>query len=267
MKLDELLGVKKFYDKHLDDVKKAFVANGSKFKKLGLGATGEAYGKNDLVYKFWLEDSAYEKYVEYCLKHQNNPHVPKFLSKIKSIHSFFLRPSEFPDKIKYIKMEKLTDIGMEDKVPGLELDDSSKPVIIDRWGWDPLTYGFFVDNVSQIISEEGNAKKSLDAFCDLLKEKNVKADNNWKKEFLEIFELMFDIEPLFIGDTNNNRDYHIGNFMKRGKTLVITDPYSNYKSMIFSGELADKIYRMKYTEDGDEKPNVKSGVSYKKKKE
>ena len=42
MKLDELLGVKKFYDQHLEDVKKAFVGNGSLYKKLGQGATATA---------------------------------------------------------------------------------------------------------------------------------------------------------------------------------------------------------------------------------
>lgn len=121
MKLDELLGVKKFYDKHLDDVKKAFVSNGSLYKKLGSGATATAYAQGDeYVYKFWLMDTAYEKYVDYCLDNQDNPHIPVLYSDIKNLHSFFARTEDFPDKIRYIKMERLTPLKERTRWPGLK---------------------------------------------------------------------------------------------------------------------------------------------------
>lgn len=237
MKLDELLGVKKFYDKHLDDVKKAFVSNGSLYKKLGSGATATAYAQGDeYVYKFWLMDTAYEKYVDYCLDNQDNPHVPVLYSDIKNLHSFFARTSDFPDKIRYIKMERLTPLKDNTKWPGVTAKNSKNK------------FYTYVETIIDFILESIQTGDDINSISDFKKEMfndpTVEIDVSDKawKDMYEIFKIMLDL----FHTMDYHADYHAGNIMMRGDTVVITDPYCDDESIELSDDIAGAMYKLSF---------------------
>jgi hypothetical protein len=112
MLLNELVGVRKFFDLSLDELIFAFVKH-SGYKNLGKGFFAYVFKnpkKPDEVIKFWVNDPAYEKFVSYAEKHQDNPCLPKLKGKIKTISSFHKRLVGFPEKIKYIRMELLSKV-------------------------------------------------------------------------------------------------------------------------------------------------------------
>lgn len=76
------------------------------FKRLGFHLVGEGsfavvFSKNeiDYVYKVFRNDRKYYKFVKYCMKNQNNEHLPKILD-FKTINS----------DIHIVKLEKLNDM-------------------------------------------------------------------------------------------------------------------------------------------------------------
>lgn len=247
MKLYELLGVKKFYDKHLDDVKKAFTSSGSLYKKLGSGATATAYARGEeYVYKFWLIDTAYEEYVNYCLDNQDNPHIPIFYSDIKNLHSFFARTSDFPNKIRYIKMERLTPINGSTKWPGVKIKNKKYEYYQRIIGIISILYDFSLSK--KLLDNFDNFKKNMiiefvrsfklvdQAFDENEKESyEISIEDFAWKEMYEIYKIMKDLSEIF---NRTGADYHSGNIMMRGKTIVITDPYADDKSMTISDNLA-----------------------------
>src|ERR1035437_2295795 len=111
MKLFELTGVHGQREKDMIQLLKDIKGEGSKFKIAGEGVFAQVLShENGMIYKFWAQDSAYEKFIEFVQKNQDNDHLPKLKSKIKELSSFFKKPEDFPDKVKYIKMEKLEPI-------------------------------------------------------------------------------------------------------------------------------------------------------------
>lgn len=108
MRLDELIGVKKFKGKTRKDVQDHAAKEG-KYKILGAGYAGTAVEYNGVVYKFWSSDPPYEEFLRYAMAHQDNPFLPKILSKkIGRLPAGFLDTHEdHPETIKWIKMEKL----------------------------------------------------------------------------------------------------------------------------------------------------------------
>ena len=73
MKLFELVGVKGQKDKDLLQLIKDL--DEVKFKKAGEGAAAQVFEVNGMIYKFWAKDSAYEKFIEFVEKNQDNPHL------------------------------------------------------------------------------------------------------------------------------------------------------------------------------------------------
>lgn len=112
MKLYELAGVKKFASMNHEQVIQYLETNlgKGKFKLLGKGWFGYAVMIGADVYKFWMVDSGYHDFVEYCLKDQSNPYLPVFKSKIKTMPAFFLKNEGAKDKVFYVKMEMLKPV-------------------------------------------------------------------------------------------------------------------------------------------------------------
>jgi len=106
MKLFELVGVKKFADLDFKEV----ISSMKEYSEAGEGANAIVvkHGSRNEVIKFWLEDSAYEDFIDYVQKHPSK-YFPKLYSKPKELTAFFLRPKDFPKKIKYVRMEKLEE--------------------------------------------------------------------------------------------------------------------------------------------------------------
>jgi hypothetical protein len=194
MRLDELNGVKGFYKKTLRELIKDLG-----LKKLGEGRAAEVFysEKERVVYKFWVKDESYEKYVDYCKKHSDNPILPRFKSNIKELSAFFKRPVSFPDKIKYIKMELLDPISTNEQFP-------KTPVEVVEF----FTICETRPGLKEVISYFENE------YADILPE---------QQEMLEkYYEVFVDLKKIF--NEENRLDIGSGNVMKRGSTLVITDP-------------------------------------------
>lgn len=247
MNLAELLGVKHLYDKSLDAVEKEFT-KGSVYKRLGQGATATAFAQGDeYVYKFWLQDTAYEKYVEYCLDNQDNPHIPIFYSDIKNLHSFFTRVENFPDKIRYIKMERLKPINGKTPWPGIG-KSRSKSIYFADYVWFNSIEGIFRELNSMIFQyQKDNSILSKHDFNEMIltsvNENKGSATSTALEEMYEVYKIMWDLsKKVFRGKPGS--DYHSGNIMMRGKTIVINDPYADEDSMDLRDKIASEMDRL-----------------------
>jgi hypothetical protein len=72
------------------------------------------------IYKLWTVDAGFDKWIEVCKTHQNNPAIPKIIGRIKTIPNFFIRRSEFTLPIKIVKIEKLKPLASK-YAPYLEI--------------------------------------------------------------------------------------------------------------------------------------------------
>jgi tetrahydromethanopterin S-methyltransferase subunit G len=118
MKLFELVGVKKHTKLTLTQLIKLFEKE-SGYKFLGGGNFAKVFKhpiKNEVI-KSWVEDQAYEKYVEYCRKNSNNKYLPSIYTPVKSLSTFHKRLNGFPEKIKFVRMEMLREIKKGDIGP------------------------------------------------------------------------------------------------------------------------------------------------------
>lgn len=120
MRVDELTGIKHLRDRPLSAVlnwiRREFCAGRTKLRVLGRGSNAVALTDGQTVFKFWVKDSAYEQFVEFCLKNQDNPFLPKFKSKIrylpKALNGIEMWSREDGKSIdvstvRYVKMEML----------------------------------------------------------------------------------------------------------------------------------------------------------------
>lgn len=93
------------------------VINGMKsygFKLLGQGKYASVFGndKYPFVVKVFMKDAAYLKWIEFCLKNQNNKYVPKIKGKVIKITDLFYA----------IRLEKLTSYYGADSNFGTQYD-------------------------------------------------------------------------------------------------------------------------------------------------
>lgn len=62
------------------------------FNRLGEGKYGVVYGKQGYpwVIKVFMKDTAYLKWLDFCMKNQNNKHIPKIRGKVVKVSSHFM---------------------------------------------------------------------------------------------------------------------------------------------------------------------------------
>jgi hypothetical protein len=105
MNINELTGVKQYKDMQLPDlITKVMADNG--FEKLGAGSFGVAYKrpKDDYVYKLFVEDSAYAKFIEYSMKNPS-AYFPR-VDGYKSLSAFWKRaPRQLDERLYVAKVE------------------------------------------------------------------------------------------------------------------------------------------------------------------
>jgi hypothetical protein len=239
MKLNELIGVKKFQGKTRKDVQQHAETEG-KYKILGAGYAGTAVEYNGIVYKFWSSDPPYEEFVRYALNNQGNPFLPKILSKkINTLPASFLNKSEdHPETIKWIKMEKLQQrriffkvttsgktlrmkeimsIAARSKEAAAELGWNQREYIEKGMVWDAYTsantkwHERANDQLPGQLTEE--AKELADTLYDLVlisQKHGIKLDNQ-----------------------------HDSNYMLRGDQAVLIDPFWSTESVELNNKLRD----------------------------
>lgn len=72
---------------------------------------------DDKVFKLWMVDHAYEKWIDYCFSHQGQRCIPNIFSKrIRRLSNIFIRHKSTHNKINYITMEKLYKIDYSENV-------------------------------------------------------------------------------------------------------------------------------------------------------
>lgn len=219
--LNELTGVKKFYTKTLYQM---LLEIASELRcEVYSGSFAYVLTREDWdhVYKVWYKDPPYEKYVDWMLKHQKDPHVPKVKKRLVKLDSFNLRPDEESyDTIKVLKTEKLRGITVSNK------------------NWDEINYLYCNWKlVQRIVATLNDSDSKKELPIDSLSHQHLfgyAEDFDGYVTLNELFKKFPEAEDYFYtladfarelkaGDT---LDVHNSNVMLRdsdGK-LVITDP-------------------------------------------
>ena len=216
MKLLELIGVKKYQDKTMDELG-VLLTTMTPYKGAGFGLFSRVFKKDNKLYKFWMGDSAYDKFLDYVVKHQDNPCLPKVLSKIRTMKVFFKRHKKTPDVLKHVQLEELKPVTDKTKIKAHSGGQNG------LGAYEPEEVEIYA-----VRSALATAEKDVGKGADKIYEKAVKYLNkeleydqvkdpnliNILKTVAEIISLPA-IEP----------DLHSGNFMMRGDhQLVIIDP-------------------------------------------
>lgn len=239
-RVDELVGVKKFANMtHLDIVKYLKDTFGEgRFRVLGDGTNAIALELNGVVYKFWLKDSAYEDFVRYAAKNQDNPLLPKIRSGIKELPAFFVRSNLAPDTIRYVKLEFLescTDRSIRcTNESGIYRDMAT------------LASGIH----ARLRITELTAQQIEDQFVEKFYDSDAVAagkdgSQTLTPEFKNLIQTVWEITQL--GD--HLADYHDGNFLSRENgEVVIIDPIANESDISLNNQIdkfANTIKRRK----------------------
>lgn len=118
------------------------------FKILGSGKYASVFGNDKYSYalKVFMKDSAYLRWMKFCLENKSNPFVPKFRGKVVKIS-----PIIFAIRIE--KLEKYNSAG-----PFLKE--------YNAWKLQPKTYKSSNPDIQEIFDEFGKNLKLLDLHND-----------------------------------------------------------------------------------------------------
>ncbi len=242
MKLYELIGVKKHHEKSREELVR-FLDKFTPLKRKGNGLFAEVFEKDGTIYKFWGKDSSYDAFIDYCAKATTySDNLPKFLSKKKQLTAFHKRSRHAPDKLNYIKMEKLEPFDMHHvknfNAPASSLfSDLNEAINLHKVTFHH-TYEIY------------KAKHYIKALQDWMIDEQMQDDDyRLPVQVVAYIETAFDIFDK-LGHATMAMDISMSNVMMRGDTIVITDPVaeghdrviadvaSEHDWLIFTGNFA-----------------------------
>lgn len=214
MKLDELLGVKKFYNMTMSEMLEAVC---SELNSIGAGAFSIVFkrGSKEEVVKFWIKDDSYEDFVKYIEHHDDNPCLPKLYSTVKTMPVFFKHHEGAPEKIKYLRMEVLDPF--KDRMLG------------------ELHYLYrIVDDVKYWLKEK---KKFDDGFMNLFTERGVNV-KELPEKLIKFVKTVFEVSE-HLTQMGHKIDLHDENVMYRPSDgcLVVIDPVYNSEDLDVSSDM------------------------------
>lgn len=228
LQLDELAGTKRLAGmtpaEAVEFIKNEFAAGRTKLRPLGKGAMAVALTNGTDVFKFWYQDSAYEKFANFCMAN-DSPWLPKFKSKVRTLPKF-LKIGDSAKSIHYVKMELLQPFNP--KSGELKLWDD--PAIISQLGGG---LGNYVE-IEDIFRWSRASKKPRGVTKWLLSDHQKKYDIDVDLEqFME--ELRPEIKDLItvvsgiagILGEDDRIDHADRNMVMRGSQPVILDPIVN----------------------------------------
>lgn len=238
MRLDELIGVKKFQGKTRKDVQQHAEKEG-KYKILGAGYAGTAVEYKGVVYKFWSSDPPYEHFLRYAMSNQSNPFMPKILSKkIGTLPAGFLDTHEdHPETIKWIKMEKLQQRRIFFKVTEsgktLRMKEIMRVAVRSQdaaagLGWSQKEY----IEKGMVWDAHTGTKPWHDQADDALPGKLT-------KEAQELANTLYDLTMIAQKHGVKLDDQHDSNYMIRGDQAVLIDPFWSTESVELNDKLRD----------------------------
>lgn len=250
--LNELMGVKRFANMSTDQIikfiQKEFGDDG-KMKVLGTGANGVAIEVGGVVFKMWMHDSAYSDFIKFVQSHPDNPFLPKLLSGVKKMPAFFLRHEEAGSVVNYVKMEKLEPISSMMSF-GWKLKERPDYADDDESDNDTGVYSANLEDVCWFMNDINPSEIPITVrFCGWFSSKKgmtYKADEV-DPNFRLLLDTLYEIKYL---NRSHSVDLHSGNFMKRGKQLVILDPITNPMDMALNNKL-DRFNKRLNRKDAD----------------
>lgn len=196
MILQELLGIKKY----TDDTITAFLNRMVRDKKIKVRNGSFAFvvipEDTAYVYKVWTHDDGWWEYLEYIGDHPNNEHLLRTKGRIKKIKFTFKRPEDFDTDLHVIKLEKLAELETNDEAYG-----QVRGLMLYLRKYD--VHKLNKEDIPEIqawIQEKEFVKPPPASFIETV---------------LDVLQ----------SSAISSNDFHTGNVMLRGNTLVITDPY------------------------------------------
>lgn len=203
MKLTEILGnTKKFtFKDYLDKV----ISKNANFIKPGSFGIAIQDKATNIVYKMWMVDHAYEKWIRYCIKNQGKYDcIPKIYSKkIHTLHNLFIRDFDAYPNFKIIKIEPLSPIP------------------------DNHTYSV------KFPDEQTYNQETFNVICKYFMTCSTYHSATLLKFENESDQNMFDdiLKVLFVDLTGSEYDLKPNNFMIRNGKLVIVDPIVDWQDI------------------------------------
>lgn len=227
--IQELLGIKKYTVDTVADFLNRKIAAGEITVRWGSFSFVVIPENADHVYKVWTHDDGWWEYLEYINDHSGNEHLLKIESRLKKIKFTFKRPEDFDTDLYVVKVEKLKELITDDEaynqVEGLML-------FFRKYKVQKLT-SEDVPDIQKWIKEQKGIEPPPASFIET-------------------------VINVLNSSVISSSDFHTGNVMLRGKTLVITDPYyvpDNSKNIkISAADLLQGRFYGKY-----DKSNMKSG--------
>ena len=186
-------------------LKQLLIKNGRNV--LGSGMEGAVIEYKNLILKVFPTNSKYSEFVT-LVKNYHNPHFPKFYKFTKQIPG---------TKFSYVIMEKLTKVDDDyliknciSELYALEVESAKFDIV-----GIPGDFGVTVlEYIYSIVEENKDNPYNQRVWIELAEEP---PDNEW----IIACQLLCREARTF----RNNLDLHPKNFMIRGKTLVIVDPF------------------------------------------
>lgn len=221
MKLFELIGVKKLQDKTQDELVK-LISTMTPYKHVGHGAYSEVFKKDGKIYKFWMGDSAYDSFIDYVIKHHENPCLPKILSRVKVLKTFFKRHVKAPNIIKYVQLEELKPVTDETMI-------QAHPGGSNNLGaYEPEEVQVYAICAALATAEQDMGKDPAKIYEKAVKYLNKELSYDTVRSPMLVNLLKTVAELLALPEMES--DLHSGNFMMRGDhQLVCIDPGVNKK--------------------------------------
>lgn len=219
MKLSELTITQQMRQAHQDAHKMAppealksiLAKNG--WRSLGFGVEGAVaeHPQKAYVLKIFTEESAYKHFVEFVQHNSTNPHLPRFSRYTRQVPGL---------PYLYVRMEKLTKI--------------SESTLLKRF----MNHLLMMSVMGQSHEVDMLQSDLEDQVADWLLERDYDLPDLLDPDLQsKIFELAGGYPPDtwtdvldLLGNHSQDLELHVwdmhpGNFMRRGNTLVIADPY------------------------------------------
>jgi len=200
---------------HSDDpehLKQILAKYGWKSLGTGLEAAVAMHPQKSYVLKIFPSHSAYVKFVQFVQSHAQNPHVPRFSRYVKQIPG---------TNLAYVRMEKLL------KVTESQLLNNYTGYLAEMLALGEVTeMSMLADGLAMHVEDKlmGMGYDVADLMDpDQQEDIYVKLGGEPPQSWMQVLSALAEYSDHV--DVEGGWDMHSNNFMRRGKTLVIVDPF------------------------------------------
>lgn len=206
------------YEGESSDLKNILKQNGWEILGQGQEALVAEHPNKSYVLKLFYTNSKYVNFVEHVKDNQSNPHYPKFSRYIKNVPG---------TEYSYVRMEKLSKTNaseiMNDHFPELcALYMEGKKRELQSLGSD-LWLSYIPDKIKELYDvnlrpKDGKPPSFPEDINKTMKDITKNVDRSWFEVCHDIVDLAKELRLKWL-------DLRDENFMKRGSTLIVADPF------------------------------------------